>query len=45
MNNGFIVGIYKDKCLLIKNYKSCPKVYQNKNSYLLLKKKEYNSFS
>ena len=39
MNNGYIVGVYTKNILYIKNYKKNPKIFQNINSFLLLKKK------
>ena len=40
MHNGFIVGIYENNFLCIINYKNNPKIYQNANSFLILKKKK-----
>lgn len=39
MDNGFIVGIFENNFLCIINYENNPRIYQNMNSFLLLKKK------
>jgi len=38
MNNGFVVGIYENNFLYVIDYKNNPKIYQNENSIMILRK-------